>query len=209
MVGSGCRNLATGATNLIPKMVAAGLTQEPIIVNKLALADWVIIANVFNDWPFRPQVRSGLARLLRKKLIPFCRRCSTTCRGLRNRRRQELMYELKECRATTARESVLLPAFFRSRFSRSAPSLATRIDRFPLHRTYAVAPSLPHPLHRSLPRSACSGSRRQRTRSTEREGERLTSFANKLGPTRLLQDSKSSQVLPSQALSGTPRSLRQ
>lgn len=52
--------MATGASNLVPKMIEAGLTQEPVIVNKLSLKDWVIIANVFSDWPFRPQVRPSL-----------------------------------------------------------------------------------------------------------------------------------------------------
>lgn len=49
--------LAVGAGNLIPKMVSLGIPDDgTLIVNNLTLDQWAIIANVFFDWPFKPQV---------------------------------------------------------------------------------------------------------------------------------------------------------
>ncbi|GAA5977643.1 hypothetical protein JCM11641_006887 [Rhodosporidiobolus odoratus] len=45
---------APGAVNLVDKAVAAGLTDLKKTVNQLSLEEWVILADIFEDWPFRP-----------------------------------------------------------------------------------------------------------------------------------------------------------
>ncbi|KAK4703779.1 hypothetical protein P7C70_g2443, partial [Phenoliferia sp. Uapishka_3] len=51
----GVAGLAPGAANLIPLMEAAGINQADVAVRDLTLQDWVIVADVFNAWPFRAQ----------------------------------------------------------------------------------------------------------------------------------------------------------
>ncbi|KAM0748365.1 S-adenosyl-L-methionine-dependent methyltransferase [Meredithblackwellia eburnea MCA 4105] len=46
--------LSPGAENLIPAMEKAGITKGDVKVRDLTLEDWTIIANIFDDWPFRP-----------------------------------------------------------------------------------------------------------------------------------------------------------
>jgi len=41
---------------LIPEMIRQGLPDSDLKVNELERDHWIVIANVFNDWPFRPTV---------------------------------------------------------------------------------------------------------------------------------------------------------
>lgn len=56
--------LAAGAGNLIPEMIKRGIPSEDITVNQLALSHWVIVADVFDEWPFKPSVGSAFACVL-------------------------------------------------------------------------------------------------------------------------------------------------
>ncbi len=49
------RSVTSGAANLIPEMIRQGVPDSDIKVNELERDHWVVIANVFNDWPFRPE----------------------------------------------------------------------------------------------------------------------------------------------------------
>ncbi|GAA5838940.1 hypothetical protein JCM11251_003743 [Rhodosporidiobolus azoricus] len=46
---------APGANNLVDKAVGAGITDMKKQVNQLSLREWVILADLFEEWPFRPQ----------------------------------------------------------------------------------------------------------------------------------------------------------
>ncbi|GAA5899370.1 hypothetical protein JCM6882_009101 [Rhodosporidiobolus microsporus] len=46
---------APGANNLVQKAVDAGLTDMKKTVNQLSQREWIILADLFEDWPFRPQ----------------------------------------------------------------------------------------------------------------------------------------------------------
>ncbi|GAA6042294.1 hypothetical protein JCM8097_000621 [Rhodosporidiobolus ruineniae] len=47
--------VAPGALNLVDQCVQRGLTDMKKTVQQLTLEEWIIIADVFEDWPFRPQ----------------------------------------------------------------------------------------------------------------------------------------------------------
>jgi len=49
-------SVTSGAANLIPEMIRQGLPDSDLKVNELERDHWIVIANVFNDWPFRPTV---------------------------------------------------------------------------------------------------------------------------------------------------------
>ncbi|GAA5868832.1 hypothetical protein JCM1840_005136 [Sporobolomyces johnsonii] len=46
--------ISPGTGNLVPKLVAQGLTDTNKLVNELTLEEWAKIANTFDAWPFRP-----------------------------------------------------------------------------------------------------------------------------------------------------------
>ncbi|GAA6002351.1 hypothetical protein JCM10207_001077 [Rhodosporidiobolus poonsookiae] len=48
-------SVCPGATNLVEKAVAAGVTDTKKTVTQLTLDEWIILADVFEAWPFRPQ----------------------------------------------------------------------------------------------------------------------------------------------------------
>ena len=50
------RSVTSGAENLIPEMIRQGVPSTDVKVNELERDHWVVIANVFEDWPFRPSV---------------------------------------------------------------------------------------------------------------------------------------------------------
>lgn len=47
-------NITPGAENLIPEMMRRGLPDSDLKVNDLETRHWIALANVFEDWPFRP-----------------------------------------------------------------------------------------------------------------------------------------------------------
>lgn len=51
------RTLAAGSGNLIPEMLKRGMPDESVKVNELEPHHWAIVADVFDEWPFRPTVR--------------------------------------------------------------------------------------------------------------------------------------------------------
>lgn len=55
----GVAAIAPGAGNLVPKMLEAGLPENvDTPVNQLELEHWIALANVFEAWPFKPDVLS-------------------------------------------------------------------------------------------------------------------------------------------------------
>lgn len=73
-------------------MEAAGINRGDVAVRDLTPEDWTIIADVFEAWPFRPQVRHN-SRTLRAPARPLAhsdfvhaRRCSTRASSRRPRR---------------------------------------------------------------------------------------------------------------------------
>lgn len=56
--------VAPGAQNLVKTLDATGqMPPKTAVVTELTMDHWILIANVFENWAFRPQVRS-LARSL-------------------------------------------------------------------------------------------------------------------------------------------------
>ncbi|GAA5946009.1 hypothetical protein JCM10213_005447 [Rhodosporidiobolus nylandii] len=47
-------SVCPGASNLIPKAMEAGITDTKKTVSQLSLNEWVILADIFEDWAFRP-----------------------------------------------------------------------------------------------------------------------------------------------------------
>ncbi|ORY92394.1 S-adenosyl-L-methionine-dependent methyltransferase [Leucosporidium creatinivorum] len=48
--------LAAGANNLIPELVAKGMPSPETTVNQLSQEHWTLIANVYNNWPFKSEI---------------------------------------------------------------------------------------------------------------------------------------------------------
>lgn len=66
------RAISPGAGNLVPKLVEQGVGQSMLDkpVSHLTMDEWVLLANAFDSWPFRPQVRLDPSR---SRLAPPCR----------------------------------------------------------------------------------------------------------------------------------------
>ncbi|GJN89254.1 hypothetical protein Rhopal_002233-T1 [Rhodotorula paludigena] len=48
-------SIAPGAGNLLPNIREQGLDDPKKTVSQLTMKDWIILADTFNEWPFRPQ----------------------------------------------------------------------------------------------------------------------------------------------------------